>query len=160
MSNFKLKLIKTLFLIGMTSAISMAYAAAVDLYPFNSPHQAVIFQQVTQELRCLVCQNQNLADSNAPLAQDLRREIYRLVNQGATQQQIITYVVARYGDFVLFKPRITPLTYLIWFGPFGLLVGSLWGLMLFIRKRQRTTSLLTLSTAEQLRLQTLLEGKK
>ncbi|MGB6976956.1 MAG: cytochrome c-type biogenesis protein [Gammaproteobacteria bacterium] len=159
MKTLKLKLTKILAILLMGSGFSVAHAA-VDIYPFTSPQQAMIFKQLTQELRCLVCQNQNLADSNAPLANDLRREIYRLVNQGVAKKQIITYVVSRYGDFVLFKPKVTPMTYLIWFGPFVLLILSLLSLIILIRRRQQATLPLTLSAEERIRLQTLLARKE
>ncbi|MBS0319027.1 MAG: cytochrome c-type biogenesis protein CcmH [Proteobacteria bacterium] len=78
------------------------------------------------ELRCLVCQNQTLADSNAPLAEDLRREVRELASAGKSDDQIRDYLVARYGEFVLYKPRVRPLTWALWFGPFVLLaVGAL-----------------------------------
>jgi cytochrome c-type biogenesis protein CcmH len=152
----KIILLKIVVLLLTCGSNLVIHAAPVDIYPFNSPQQAMIFNQVTQELRCLVCQNQNLADSNAPLANDLRREIYQLVNQGASKKQIINYVVARYGDFVLFKPRMTPITFLIWFGPFILLLVGLISLIIFIRRHRQTAVPLTLSPEEHARLQSLL----
>jgi cytochrome c-type biogenesis protein CcmH len=157
----KLKLIIILAIVLLTlSNVLLTQAATLDVYPFSSPQQAIIFKQVTHELRCLVCQNQNLADSNAPLANDLRREIYQLINQGANKKQIINYVVARYGDFVLFKPRIKPMNYLIWFGPFVLLTLSLVSLFVVIYRRRQTSVPLVLSQQERTRLQKLLANKE
>jgi len=80
------------------------------------------YNQLIKELRCLVCQNQNLAESNADLAQDLRRETYEMLKAGKSQQQVIEFMVARYGDFVLYRPRFKPSTYLLWLGPFLMLL--------------------------------------
>jgi cytochrome c-type biogenesis protein CcmH len=85
-----------------------------------------------EELRCLVCQNQSLADSNAPLAEDLRREVRALATAGKNDQEIREFLVARYGDFVLYKPPVKTTTWLLWFGPFALLLGGgvVWWLIL------------------------------
>jgi cytochrome c-type biogenesis protein CcmH len=88
-----------------------------------------------EELRCLVCQNQTLADSSAPLAEDLRREVRELAQQGKTDTEIKQYLVARYGDFVLYKPPVKPTTWLLWFGPFAFLLGG--GLVWFVVLRRR-----------------------
>jgi cytochrome c-type biogenesis protein CcmH len=81
-------------------------------------------KRLESELRCLVCQNQTLADSNAPLAEDLRREVRELASSGKSDDEIKQYLVARYGDFVLYKPPIQGNTWLLWFGPFALLLGG------------------------------------
>ena len=91
---------------------------------FEQPDQAARYQRLTEELRCLVCQNQNLADSHADLAQDLRNEVYRMITGGQTDRQIVDFMVARYGEFVLYRPPVSPLTWLLWFGPFLLLAGA------------------------------------
>ncbi|MGE5667550.1 MAG: cytochrome c-type biogenesis protein [Betaproteobacteria bacterium] len=97
-------------------------------------------KKLESELRCLVCQNQTLADSNADLAADLRKEVRELAMSGKTNDQIKEYLVARYGDFVLYKPPVKPVTWLLWFGPFGMLAaGALvwWGVM---RRRARASA--------------------
>ncbi len=97
-------------------------------------------KKLESELRCLVCQNQTLADSNADLAADLRKEVRELALSGKTNDQIKQYLVARYGDFVLYKPPVKPVTWLLWFGPFGMLAaGALvwWGVM---RRRARANA--------------------
>src|SRR5258705_9712591 len=81
--------------------------------------------KLSQELRCLVCQNETLADSRADLAEDLRREIREQMKAGKTDQEIIAFLTQRYGDFVLYRPPVKPTTYLLWFGPFLLLIGGL-----------------------------------
>lgn len=90
---------------------------------------------LSQELRCLVCQNQTLADSSAPLAEDLRREIRELIAKGMTDQEITEYLVARYGDFVRYRPPFKTQTALLWVGPSVLLLAGLAGLWLALRRR-------------------------
>jgi cytochrome c-type biogenesis protein CcmH len=91
------------------------------------------------ELRCLVCQNQTLADSNAPLAEDLRKEVRDLATSGKSDDEIRAYLVARYGDFVLYKPPVKSTTYLLWFGPFVLLAAGIVAWWVLIRRRSRAT---------------------
>ena len=98
-----------------------ASPAGRDIYFFNSQAKRAQFNSLTKQLRCLVCQNENLADSGASLAIDLRNKIYTQVKEGKTNAQIIDYMVSRYGDFILFKPPVEKETYLLWFGPFVLL---------------------------------------
>jgi cytochrome c-type biogenesis protein CcmH len=96
------------------------------IYPLETEKQDAQFAYLLKELRCLVCQNQDLADSNAALAKDLRGQIYTFVKEGKTDNEIIQYLTARYGDFILFKPPMKSLTALLWFGPaFFLLIGLL-----------------------------------
>lgn len=90
---------------------------------------------LSQELRCLVCQNQTLADSSAPLAEDLRREIRGLIAKGMTDQEVTDYLVARYGDFVRYRPPVKSQTLLLWIGPTLFLVAGLAGLWLALRRR-------------------------
>lgn len=91
-------------------------------YIFDSPTQQKQFEHLIEELRCLVCQNESLWDSRAPLAKDLRDEVYKKIKQGESSEAIEDYLVERYGQFILFKPRLNPETYLLWLIPFGLLV--------------------------------------
>ena len=94
------------------------------------------YYRLVRELRCLVCQNQNLAGSNADLAKDLRRQTYELLVQGKTPDQVAQYMVDRYGDFVLYRPRLKRDTLLLWFGPFVMLVLVLWLVIRAMRKKQ------------------------
>lgn len=131
--------------------------AGVAPYQFADPADQARFDRLSYELRCLVCQNQNLADSNAELAIDLRREIHTMIQQGQPDEEIIAFMVARYGDFVLYRPPVKPITYALWLGPF--LLGAV-GLLVMIRLiRQRTGEQAGgLSTAERERLRLALEG--
>ncbi len=96
--------------------------ASIEAYQFESAEMEADYNQLINELRCLVCQNQNLAGSDADLARDLRRETYDMLSQGKSQQQVVDFMVARYGDFVLYRPQFKSTTYLLWLGPFLLLL--------------------------------------
>lgn len=106
---------------------------------------------LSEELRCLVCQNETLASSRAELANDLRVEVRGLVKAGKTDTEIKEYLVARYGDFVLYRPEVKPVTWLLWFGPFAVLFGGIGMGWLYVRERQKHTSHTALSDAERAR---------
>ena len=98
--------------------------AADTPFEFKEPGLEQRYQKLAAELRCLVCQNQSLADSHADLAQDLRDEVYRMLNEGKSDDEIVGFLVERYGDFVLYRPPVAGITYLLWFGPAALLAGA------------------------------------
>jgi cytochrome c-type biogenesis protein CcmH len=100
--------------------------AVVDPAPlqFQDRAEETRFHALVSELRCVMCQNQSLADSNAQIAHDLRREVLQLMRQGKTDEQVKQFLVARYGEFVLYKPRIEAKTWLLWFGPALLLLAG------------------------------------
>lgn len=100
----------------------LAFSELSEIYVFESPQKKSQFEQIIHEMRCLVCQNQNLADSNAPLAKDLRLVIYRRIKHGESTLQIRNYLVSRYGDFITFKPAFSRLTCCLWLSPFILLI--------------------------------------
>ena len=95
---------------------------------------------ISQELRCLVCQNESLASSRAELADDLRQEVRGLIREGKTDAEIKAFLVSRYGDFVLYRPEVKPLTWVLWFGPFLLLLLAVVGLLVYLRQRRRQQS--------------------
>jgi len=111
--------------------------AAIEVAQFDDPEQEARYKQLIAELRCLVCQNQNLADSNAELAQDMRRKTYQMVREGASTDEVVDYMVKRYGDFVLYRPPLRSSTLFLWVGPFLILGGGVVFLLLFIRRRAR-----------------------
>ncbi len=119
--------------VGWSKQVSMAIACAVIALCAATPAWPdaaldIRLKSLETQLRCLVCQNQTLAESNAPLAEDLRKEVRELAVSGKSDDEIRAYLVARYGDFVLYKPPVKPTTYLLWFGPFLLLAcgGAVW----------------------------------
>jgi len=100
--------------------------AKVELHDFNTPQQQKLYKKLSEELRCLVCQNQNLADSNAELAQDMRQKTYQMVIEEKSESEIVDYWVTRYGDFVLYNPPFKSSTLILWVGPFLLLILALY----------------------------------
>lgn len=115
---------------GLARAIVVAILVAASWPAFAQPDPALDarLKRLEEELRCLVCQNQSLADSNAPLAEDLRREVHGLAAAGKSDDEIKAFLVARYGDFVLYRPPVKSTTWLLWFGPLVLLIvgGMVW----------------------------------
>jgi len=141
-------------------ALTGAASAAIDTYEFKDEAERARFRTLTEELRCPKCQNQNIADSNAPIATDLRREIFRMLEEGQSNEQIVDYLVARYGDFVRYKPPLDARTFLLWYGPAGLLLGGLLVLGVVVLRRRRVENApkaALLSDAERARLAALLD---
>ncbi|WP_151670339.1 cytochrome c-type biogenesis protein [Nitrincola schmidtii] len=104
--------------------LSFAVQASFETYEFSTTHNEMRYFKLSKELRCPTCQNQNISDSDAPLAADLRRELHRMIEEGYQDDAILDFMVSRFGDFVHYKPRIAPETYLLWYGPFALLFGG------------------------------------
>ena len=119
-------MIRGLCMLLLVCACALARAQVSDSRPlvFHDRAEEQHFRALVTELRCVMCQNQSLADSNAMVAHDLRREVLALMRQGKTDAQIQDYLVARYGEFVLYKPRIEGRTWLLWFGPALLLLAG------------------------------------
>ena len=137
--------------------------AAIDTYEFKDEVERERFRSLTEELRCPKCQNQNIADSNAPIATDLRREIYRMLDDGRSDKEIVDFLVMRYGDFVMYKPPLDSRTWLLWYGPFGLLgLGAIVLCVLVLRrcKVEQAPAQVALSKAERERLDALLKENR
>lgn len=126
---------RLLFIVLMLFHLN-AFAETKDVFAFPNAQQAQQFQGLLKQLRCLVCQNQDLADSNAPLANDLKGQIHDMISQQKSNEQIIDYLTARYGEFVLYSPPVVPRTYLLWFAPFLLLAIAMIALIATVLKRQ------------------------
>lgn len=134
--------------------------AAIDTYQFRDEVERERFRSLTEELRCPKCQNQNIADSDAPIAADLRREIFRMLEDGRSDKEVVDFLVLRYGDFVMYKPPLDGRTWLLWFGPFALLgLGAVLLVALVIRRRKSAAApeRAALSDAERERLDALLK---
>lgn len=129
--------LRGLLLLGLLFASSTSLHAAIDAYPFKSAQDEERFQQLTQELRCPKCQNQNIADSDSPIAADLRHEVYRMLEAGEPDDAIVDFMVTRYGEFVLYRPRVNEVTWMLWFGPFVLLAIGLLVVVVISRQRRR-----------------------
>ena len=151
--TFKFVIASTLaFMLAL--AATCAVAAAVDATPvvaapgpsaaparpiqFRDRAEERRFRALTEQLRCVMCQNQSLADSNAMIAQDLRLEVLQLMRDGNSDAQIKTFLVERYTDFVLYKPELKPRTWLLWFGPALLLIGGAIAIVVIVRKQKAT----------------------
>lgn len=154
-NNHLVRIILALFVLQIT------FASAQEAQPLreNNAVEAQV-QRLSEELRCLVCQNQTLADSHAGLADDLKQEIREMANKGMSDQAIIDYLVARYGDFVRYRPPLNATTYLLWLGPFALLIGGVAGLFLMLRRRQKVQVDTTLSEEEVRRVEAILASDK
>jgi cytochrome c-type biogenesis protein CcmH len=124
-------------LIRLTLALALAAGAAFAQPSAPDVAFEARLKRLEADLRCLVCQNQTLADSNAPLAEDLRREVRTLALSGKSDAEIRTFLVARYGDFVLYDPPVKESTWLLWFGPFLLLGGGVVAWLAIVRRRRR-----------------------
>ena len=127
-------------LTGVLALTAVFSAQSVELRSFKSAEEEARFKALSEELRCLVCQNQSLADSDAELARDLRREVHEMIDAGKSDEQILDFLVARYGDFVLYRPPLNASTLLLWIGPFVVLLGALIALIISVRKRAREES--------------------
>jgi len=131
--------------------------AAIEVHKFTNPVHEKQYKTLIQELRCLVCQNENLASSNADLAKDLRQKVYDMTMQGKDAKFIIAYMVARYGDFVLYRPPLKPITILLWTGPLLILLLALWFAYRVVRRRAGRPPVL--NNEQQRRVRSLLESQ-
>lgn len=125
--------------------------AVVETYDFSREEDRARYQRFTYELRCPKCQNQNLADSNAPIAADLRRELHRLLEEGRNDDEIVEFMVQRYGEYVLYRPRLEPRTWILWGAPAAMLLGGVF-VMAGMLRRSRRTRPQALDEAERARL--------
>jgi cytochrome c-type biogenesis protein CcmH len=147
------------FYISLFLALQCAFVAqageAIPLAEDPVVEQRLIV--IAEELRCLVCQNESLAGSRADLANDLRREVRTLIKSGKSDAEIKEFLVTRYGDFVLYRPQIKPVTWLLWFGPLLLLVGAIWFLIGIIRHNQNPNDNTVLNAEQRAKAQALLQ---
>ncbi|MEQ1531834.1 MAG: cytochrome c-type biogenesis protein [Methylococcales bacterium] len=139
----------------MLLLFSAAIQAEIKVYDFKDPVLEQRYQALTEELRCLVCQNQNIADSHAELAQDLRTKVYEMLNKGDSNEQIVEYMTNRYGDFVLYRPPVNTKTLVLWLTPILTLAIGGCGFW-FVLKRRRLGAE-QFSDADRRRIQDLLE---
>jgi len=149
------KLVSILALCLLLGAGTTQAGVTLEAFKFDSKAEEQHFKDLIEELRCLVCQNQSLADSDAELAHDLRAEVYDMIQAGKSDEEIVEFLVARYGDFVLYDPPLKPSTYLIWFGPFVLLLIAALLLLRSIRRQQQVPAA-GISAEERERLNAIL----
>jgi cytochrome c-type biogenesis protein CcmH len=131
---------------------------ALDYQKLANPEQQEAYESLTSQLRCLVCQNQTIADSNAELAADLRRQVYEMLQQGKSKDEILRFMTDRYGDFVLYKPPFKAKTGLLWLGPAAFLLIGLIAVFFFVRHKKSSVSS-TFSAEKEQKIRSLLLEK-
>ena len=146
------------FLMVLLTVFAAQLFAAENQYQFNSAEEEQLFRQLTAELRCPKCQNQNIADSDAVVAKDLRDKVLQLVQEGNTKDQVIDYMIDRYGYFVHYKPPVTPLTLLLWVLPLGfVLLGFV---LILLKQKKQAQSRSTWTDADEQKLSKLIAKYK
>lgn len=149
---FIIVMINTVFIVANT-----VQASPVETFKFQDEVTKVRFQALSKELRCPKCQNQNLADSNSTVASALRLDLYNLLIQGKSDMEIVDLMVGRYGEFVLYRPRVSSVTYILWFGPALLILIGIIVVIVILRKKPATKENLALDSHQQEKLQQLLQ---
>lgn len=143
------------------SMVSSVTATPVDTYEFKSQENQKRGLSLAHELRCPQCQNQNLIDSNSPVARDLRLEVFKMVDEGKSDNEIIEFMTSRYGEFVLYKPKMETKTYILWLGPIGLLLlGFVIGAIFIRKQRIAGNAVQEISAEDQQALDALLKRDK
>jgi cytochrome c-type biogenesis protein CcmH len=146
------------FLLALQCALSSFAAEAPPLAEDPVVEQRLMV--ISEELRCLVCQNETLAASRSDLANDLRREVRSLIKSGKTDPEIMEFLVSRYGDFVRYRPPVKPTTWMLWFGPFILLIGGIVVLVRVVRRNQRSSAAPEMDPAQRAKAQSLLQDSE
>ena len=149
------KFISKLILLIVVAFSLSAIAAPIETFKFDSPETEKVFHKLSEELRCLVCQNQNIAESNADLAKDLRLEIYTMLSDGKSEDEIVDFMVQRYGDYVLYRPPFKPMTWLLWFGPAIVFAFGLVFVVRFMKSQASKKQVESLSDEDMQRIKNL-----
>lgn len=126
---------------ALMMALMLSKAYAIDVYEFNNDQHREDFKALSFELRCLVCQNQNLADSNAPLAKDLRDQVHQQLAEGKSKDEVVSFLTDRYGEFVLYKPQFSAKNALLWGGPIAILLLVLGGFLIAIYRSNQQSKM-------------------
>ena len=151
-------MMKQIFLATLI-ALSLGSVFARDAAPLaDDPVTEQRLISISEEMRCLVCQNESLAGSRSDLANDLRREIRILISEGKSDDQIRSFMVERYGDFVLYRPPVKPVTWLLWIGPFVILGIGIAGLLVYLRRRNSSVPNVVLTDADNQKIDALLNA--
>jgi cytochrome c-type biogenesis protein CcmH len=150
--------LRPLVLAGLLGWGAAAGGAGVEPRAFGGPEEEARYRGLIAELRCLVCQNQSLAESDADLARDLRDETYEMLRAGKTDQEIVDFMVGRYGDFVLYRPPVRTTTALLWFGPALLVAAGAVLMLVQVRRKARQPEAADLSVEDEHRARELLAG--
>jgi cytochrome c-type biogenesis protein CcmH len=152
-------LLAILFSFAALFSVAAGPAIAGEAQPNEDPQIEARMKALTEQLRCLVCQNETLADSRADLAEDLRREIRKEIKAGKTDPEIIAFLTQRYGDFILYNPPVKRTTYLLWFGPFVILLVGITVLYSYLGRRKKLIQDKPLTAGERKQAEDLLRGQ-
>ncbi|MGX9417302.1 cytochrome c-type biogenesis protein [Vibrio sp. RC27] len=145
-----------LSLLVVVLIFAKAPSAAIDVYEFETTEQEALFKELSNTLRCPKCQNNTIADSNSALAQDLRTKVYQMVKEGKSSDEIVDYMVARYGQFINYNPQLSPSTAILWFAPFIVIVFGV-GFIMAKSRRQTVRTATPLDADQQARIAELLK---
>ena len=150
------------WLFGLAAALFVAagHANVIQSYDFDTEAQEQQFFRLTEELRCPQCQNQSIADSNAGISEDLRREVHRMVLEGADDKTVIEFMLDRYGEFILYRPKFENKTLVLWLGPLVLLLFGLFMVFVLVRKHRPAVEDESMADKDRARLEKLLDGKE
>jgi cytochrome c-type biogenesis protein CcmH len=148
-------MLKILLMAGLLALPPLA--GAVDAHQMATPALQKTYESINSELRCLVCQNQTIADSNADLAKDLRRQVGEMLEQGKSKQDIINFMTERYGDFVLYKPPFKGKTSLLWLAPGLFLLAGVVTVFFVVRRRKNASAAVTINSEQQKKISRLLD---
>ncbi len=148
------------FCMCLSVLIPLSSFAAIEVHEFDNELDRKRYQSFIEEMRCPKCQNQNLAGTNSPIAVDLRRELEMMIKEGKSDKEIIDFMVERYGEFILYRPRLSSSTILLWSAPIILLLLGVMTLLLIVRKRRRIEADMGLSSEEKERLANLLSSSE
>lgn len=147
-------MIRYFYVILLMMAFSVS-AGSIEVYTFDNKEQEKAYQSLIEDLRCLVCQNQNISESNAELAKDMRRKTYEMVKQDKSEKEISQFMVTRYGDFVLYRPPFEPMTWLLWFGPLIIFIIGIIFVVRFMKSQKSGAQVDSLSEEEIERIKNL-----
>ncbi|WP_440876172.1 cytochrome c-type biogenesis protein [Thalassotalea sp. PLHSN55] len=154
-----MQLLRILVIAFLSVFACSVMASPVETYTFKDEVSQKRYNSLVKELRCPKCQNQNLADSNSQIAVDLRQEVYEMVEQGKADSEIVNFMVDRYGEFVLYRPKVSSLTYVLWFGPVVFLIGGLIIVVAMLRRKPKAQEQASLSSEQQDKLNQILKDK-
>lgn len=147
--------LQLLLILAMSLSGMQLSAAPVETFQFDSPETEKVFHKLSEELRCLVCQNQNIAESNADLAKDLRLEIYTMLSDGKSEDEIVDFMVGRYGDYVLYRPPFKPMTWLLWFAPVIVFIIGVFFVLRYMKSQKANVQAVALTDEEIERIKSL-----
>lgn len=154
-----MKAVLTVFLFTVSLFAFSASASPVETYEFQDKESQERYNQLIKELRCPKCQNQNLADSNSQIAVDLRQEVFEMVQQGKSEPEVADFMVERYGEFVLYRPKVSKLTYILWFGPAAFLLIGVIIVVFVLRQKKTTKHEPVLTSSDKSKLENILKDK-